>query len=73
MTLGLGVQVATVILTGIILIPIIVLNAADHPEGLEWAAFAVLVVSGLATILQAVSIHRARLTARPGEAVARSR
>ena len=53
LTLGLSVQVASVILTGIILIPIIVLNAADYPEGLEWAVFAALVVSGLATILQA--------------------
>ena len=53
LTLGLSVQVATVILTGIILIPIIVLNAAEYPEGLEWAVFAALVVSGLATILQA--------------------
>ena len=53
LTLGLSVQVATVILTGIILIPIIVLNAADYPEGLEWAVFSALVVSGLATIVQA--------------------
>ena len=53
LTLGLSLQVASVILTGIILIPIIVLNAADYPEGLEWAVFAALVVSGLATILQA--------------------
>ena len=54
LTLGLSLQVATVILTGIILIPIIVLNAADYTEGLEWAVFAALVVSGLATILQVV-------------------
>ena len=53
LTLGLSLQVATVILTGIVLIPIIVLNAADYPEGLEWAVFSALVVSGLATILQA--------------------
>ena len=53
LTLGLSLQVATVILTGIILIPIIVLNAADYPEGLEWAVFSALVVSGLATVLQA--------------------
>ena len=38
---------------GIILIPIIVLNAADYPEGLDWAVFAALVASGLATMLQA--------------------
>ena len=53
LTLGLSLQVVTLVLTGIILIPIIVLNAADYPEGLEWAVFAALAVSGLATILQA--------------------
>ena len=53
LTLGLSLQVVTLVLTGIILIPIIVLNAADYPEGLEWAVFAALVVSGLSTILQA--------------------
>ena len=55
LTLGLSLQVASVILTGIILIivPIIVLNAAGYPEGLEWAVFSALLVSGLATILQA--------------------
>ena len=53
LTLGLSLQVVTLVLTGIILIPIIVLNAANHPEGLEWAIFSALVVSGLATILQA--------------------
>ena len=68
LTLGLSVQVASVILTGIILIPIIVFNAADYPEGLEWAVFAALVVSGLATILQARPVGRARSTTawRPG-------
>ena len=53
LTLGLSLQVVTLILTGIILTPIIVLNAANYPEGVEWAVFAALVVSGLATILQA--------------------
>ncbi len=53
LTLGLSLQVVTLVLTGIILIPIIVLNAADYPQGLEWAVFSALVVSGLATILQA--------------------
>ena len=53
LTLGLSLQMVSVILSGIILMPIIALNAANHPEGLEWAVFAALVVSGLATILQA--------------------
>ena len=53
LTLGLSLQVVTLVLTGIILIPIIVLNAARHPQGLEWAIFAALTVSGIATVLQA--------------------
>ncbi len=53
LTLGLSLQVVTLVLTGVILIPIIVLNAAGNREGLEWAVFSALVVSGLATILQA--------------------
>ena len=53
LTIGLSLQVVTLVLTGIILIPIIVLNAAGYPEGLEWAVFAALAVSGLSTILQA--------------------
>ncbi len=53
LTLGLSLQVVTLVLTGIILVPIIVLNAADYPEGVEWAVFAALLVSGGATILQA--------------------
>ena len=53
LTLGLSLQVVTLVLTSIILIPIVVLNAANHPEGMEWTVFAALLVSGLATILQA--------------------
>ena len=53
LTLGLSLQVVTLVLTGIILTPIIVLNAANHLEGVEWAVFAALLVSGLSTILQA--------------------
>ncbi len=53
LTLGLSLQVVALVLTGIVLVPIIVLHAANRPEGLEWAVFSALVVSGLATILQA--------------------
>ncbi len=53
LTLGLSLQVVTLVLTGIILTPIIVLNAANYPQGVEWAVFAALLVSGLSTILQA--------------------
>ncbi|MYD71064.1 MAG: hypothetical protein F4W89_10035 [Acidobacteria bacterium] len=53
LTLGLSLQVVTLVLTGIIITPIIVLNAANYPAGVEWTVFAALVVSGLATILQA--------------------
>ena len=53
LTIGLSLQVVALVLTAIILVPIIVLNAANHPEGVEWAVFAALLVSGLSTILQA--------------------
>ncbi len=33
--------------------PIIVLTAAGRPDGIEWAVFAALLVSGVTTILQA--------------------
>ena len=53
LTLGLSLQVVTLILTPIILTPIIVLRAANQPGGVEWAVFSALLISGLATILQA--------------------
>lgn len=53
LTLGLGLQVIAVILAPIMLVPIIVLNAANRPDALEWAVFATVLASGLATILQA--------------------
>ena len=53
LTLGLSLQTVTLVLTGIILIPIIVIKGASYPEGLEWAVFAALVVSGAVTMLQA--------------------
>ena len=53
LALMLGLQTVALILTGIILLPIIVLTAAGRPEGIAWAVFAALLVSGLATMLQA--------------------
>ena len=56
LALGLSAQVVTLVLTGIILVPIIVLTAAGRTEFIAWAVFATLLVSGLATILQAKPI-----------------
>ncbi len=46
----LGLQTVALILTGIVLVPIIVLTAAGRPDGIEWAVFAALLVSGVTTI-----------------------
>lgn len=53
LALGLSAQVVTLVLAGIVLVPIIVLTAAGRTEFIEWAVFATLLVSGLATMLQA--------------------
>ena len=53
LALGLSAQVITLVVTGIILIPIVVLTAAERTDLIEWAVFGTLLVSGLATILQA--------------------
>jgi NCS2 family nucleobase:cation symporter-2/xanthine permease XanP len=49
----LGLQTVALILTGIVLIPIIVLTAAGRTGDIEWAVFAALVICGTTTILQA--------------------
>ncbi len=41
------------VLAGIIFVPIIVLDAAGYPDGVDWAVFIALIVSGMSTILQA--------------------
>ncbi len=56
---GLGIQLATLILGGIVFTPAIIVRAAGGTEDyLSWAVFAALVISGLTTILQAVRIGR---------------
>jgi NCS2 family nucleobase:cation symporter-2/xanthine permease XanP len=49
----LGLQTVALILTGIVLVPIIVLTAAGRPEDIEWAVFAAVLICGATTILQA--------------------
>ena len=56
---GAGVQAALSILAGIVLGVVIIVKVAGESEGyLAWAVFAALLVSGVATILQAVRVWR---------------
>ena len=56
---GLGLQLAMLNVAGIVLTPAIVIRAADGGETyLAWAVFAVMIISGLSTIIQAVRIGR---------------
>ena len=59
LSLGLGLQLAAAIVAIPILIPTIVLRAADADESyLSWAVFAAVAVCGAATVLQAVRYGR---------------
>ena len=59
LTLGLALQLAGLVLPGIVLIPTIVFQAAGESETvLLWAVFASLMVCGVATMLQALRIGR---------------
>ena len=56
---GAGVQAALSILAGIVLGVVIIVKVAGESEGyLAWAVFAALLVSGVATVLQAVRVWR---------------
>ena len=56
-TLGLGVQSALLVIAPIALFPIVLVQAVDGSDAeLAWAVFAMLVVNGAATILQAFRI-----------------
>ena len=56
---GLGLQQAAVCVAGIVLTPIVVIRAADGGEPyMSWAVFSALVVSGIATALQALRVWR---------------
>ena len=58
-TLGAGVQAAMVTVSSIVLAVVIVGRIAGQPESyITWAVFAALLVSGAATILQAVRVGR---------------
>ena len=59
MTVGLGVQAAVVTLPGIVIGVLIVTRAAGAAESyITWAAFAALLVSGAATVVQAIRFGR---------------
>ena len=54
-----GFQAAVVVLAPVVLSAVIIGRAANQPESyLNWIAFAVLVVSGISTVLQAVRVGR---------------
>ena len=56
---GLGLQLAILIVAGIVLTPAIVIRAAGGSETfLTWAVFAAVAVSGVTTVVQAVRIGR---------------
>ncbi len=56
---GLGLQLALLAIAGIVLVPSIVVRAAGEGDlYLTWAAFAVVVASGVSTIVQAIRVGR---------------
>ena len=56
---GLGLQLAILCISGIVLTPAIIVRAAGGTEAfLSWAVFAAVAVSGVSTILQAVRVGR---------------
>ena len=59
LTLGLGLQYAVLALASVVLTPAILISVAGGGEAyLTWAVFGALMVSGVATIVQAVRIGR---------------
>ena len=59
LTIGLGLQYATLTAAGIVLTPAILVGAAGGNEAyLVWAVFAALVVSGVTTMIQSARIGR---------------
>ena len=58
-TLGSGLQAATLIVAPVVLTVVIVARIADQPDSyVSWGVFAALVISGVTTILQAVRVGR---------------
>ena len=59
LTVGAGIQAAMITVSSIVLAVVIVARIAGQPESyITWAVFAALLVSGAATILQAVRVGR---------------
>ena len=59
LSLGLGVQLAVLVVAGIVLTPAIVIRAGGGSETfLTWAVFAAVLVSGVTTVVQAVRVGR---------------
>lgn len=58
-TIGMGAQLATLCLAGVVLTPAIVVRAANGTEQfLDWAVFCALLISGATSIIQAIRIGR---------------
>ena len=58
-TVGAGLQAASIILAPIVLTVVIVARIAEQPDSyMTWAVFAALIVSGVTTVLQAVRVGR---------------
>ncbi len=58
-TLGAGFQAAMLVVAPVVFTVVIVARAADQPEAyVSWSVFAALLVSGIATVLQAVRVGR---------------
>jgi len=58
-TVGAGLQAATIIVAPIVLTVVIVARVAEQPESyISWAVFAALIVSGVTTVLQALKWGR---------------
>jgi NCS2 family nucleobase:cation symporter-2/xanthine permease XanP len=56
---GLGLQLTILTISGIVITPLIVIQAAGGPEAyMMWAVFGSVVVSGISTIFQAVRVGR---------------
>ena len=58
-TVGAGLQAATIIVAPVVLTVVIVARVAEQPESyISWAVFAALIVSGVTTVFQAVKWGR---------------
>ena len=59
LSLGLGAQIAILIVAPVVITVAIVFRIADQPtQYLAWGAFAAMLISGLSTVLQAVRVWR---------------